>query len=645
MTAFDWTDVLGHDTFVDDHYTLADADPTIDVVSKLMPAVEQPGRSTTVQSVAEMVTTGGSHNVWDLRLTGSVPGTSLALHNMSGGAVIPHFGPVLPVAQGGTDTPNISPVSGPLSAVVRGDRLVVTSTESCTPTGDSQLRACGRVIDLDVSTNPTTRRQDFYIAQKNRSIYAPAAAFAQDGNLFLTFTRSSLTEMPSSYVARQAPADPAGSLSAFARLMAGTSWWNVGWWVRSIGMATDPQVADSAWASNLAATQTNDYSYRTAQLTTATGDTYIPITPLRVVDSRTGPVGAFYNGVPKAFDVAGMGTIPANAVAITGNLTVVNPQTGGYVSVGPTVSANPTTSTINFAQYQERANNVTLPLNADGGLMAVFKGGGGADRFTDMILDISGYFLADDNGATYTPVTSSRVLDSRVGTGLAGRFQVNVPRTFAVTGVPPGAKAVTGNLTVVGPTKRGYVSLTPNPQANPTTSTINFPVADTIANGVTVQLSDTGTLSAVFKASGGSTDLIFDVTGYYLDDLTGLRFYPLNPGRIMDTRFNTLTQLFGPFSSSTPRTLVTGGHFGVPANALAVTGSLTVVGQTKAGYVSITKSPDATPPVSTINFPVGDVRANGVTVPLNAANDMALVYKASSGAKTHLILDLTGYFK
>ena len=83
----------------------------------------------------------------------------------------------------------------------------------------------------------------------------------------------------------------------------------------------------------------------------------------------------------------------------------------------------------------------------------------------------------------------------------------------------------------------------------------------------------------------------------------------------------------------------------MPGDALAVTGNLTVVGQTTAGYVSITKSPDATPPVSTINFPLADIRANGVTVPLNATNDMAIVYKGSSGAKTHLILDLTGYFR
>ena len=143
----------------------------------------------------------------------------------------------------------------------------------------------------------------------------------------------------------------------------------------------------------------------------------------------------------------------------------------------------------------------------------------------------------------------------------------------------------------------------------------------------------------------GTTNLIFHVTGYYLAGTSGLRFYPLNPGRIMDTRFTTMTQLYGQFASSTPRTLVTGGHFGVPGDALAVSGNLTVVGQTKAGYVSITKTPTATPPVSTINFPLGDVRANGITVPLNPANDMALVYKATTGAKTHLILDLTGYFK
>ena len=36
-------------------------------------------------------------------------------------------------------------------------------------------------------------------------------------------------------------------------------------------------------------------------------------------------------------------------------------------------------------------------------------------------------------------------------------------------------------------------------------------------------------------AGSGTTDVVLDVTGYFTA-LSGLAFYPLNPGRIMDTR-------------------------------------------------------------------------------------------------------------
>ena len=78
--------------------------------------------------------------------------------------------------------------------------------------------------------------------------------------------------------------------------------------------------------------------------------------------------------------------------------------------------------------------------------------------------------------------------------------------------------------------------------------------------------------------------------------------------------------------------------------AKAITGNLTVTGQTRAGYASITPDPDNAPATSTINFPLGDTRANGVTVPLNGSGDMSLVYKAGSGT-AYLILDVAGYFK
>jgi hypothetical protein len=57
----------------------------------------------------------------------------------------------------------------------------------------------------------------------------------------------------------------------------------------------------------------------------------------------------------------------------------------------------------------------------------------------------------------------------------------------------------------------------PNPTATPSTSTLNFNRGDIKANGLTVALSPSGTLSATYMSTpGNTTDLVFDVTGYYV---------------------------------------------------------------------------------------------------------------------------------
>ena len=122
------------------------------------------------------------------------------------------------------------------------------------------------------------------------------------------------------------------------------------------------------------------------------------------------------------------------------------------------------------------------------------------------------------SGATYVPLTPARLLDSRVGNGLSGTFSAGVPRTFQVSGrggVPGNAVAVTGNLTVTNQRTAGVVFLGPNPTPSPSSSTLNFPVGDDRANGVTLALSPTGSLSATYLAAWGTTHLVFDVTGYF----------------------------------------------------------------------------------------------------------------------------------
>ncbi len=262
---------------------------------------------------------------------------------------------------------------------------------------------------------------------------------------------------------------------------------------------------------------------------------------------------------------------------------------------------------------------------------------------TDFVFDVTGYFSSAQTGATYLPLTPARLLDTRFGNGLSGKFGANAPRTFQVSGrggVPGNAVAVTGNFTVTNQTAAGAAFLGPNSTASPTTSTINFPVGDNRANGVTLALGSGGTLSATYMASSGTTDFVFDVTGYFVA-AGGSTYLPLTPARLLDSRFGN--GLSGAFSANAPRTFQVSGRGGVPSGAVAVSGNFTVTNQTAAGAAFLGPNSTATPSTSTLNFPVGDSRANGVILALGPGGTLSATYMASGGS-SDFVFDVTGYF-
>jgi hypothetical protein len=84
---------------------------------------------------------------------------------------------------------------------------------------------------------------------------------------------------------------------------------------------------------------------------------------------------------------------------------------------------------------------------------------------------------------------------------------------------------------------------------------------------------------------------------------------------------------------------------GVPSTATAVTGNLTVTGQTSSGYLFIGPVATNNPTSSTLNFPTGDDRANAVTVALGAGGTLSITFVApSNGPSAQAIFDVTGYF-
>ena len=256
---------------------------------------------------------------------------------------------------------------------------------------------------------------------------------------------------------------------------------------------------------------------------TAPPSTYHPLTPTRILDSRDGtggPGGALGSRSPRTFAVTGAGGVPANATAVTGNLTVTGQTSLGYLYVGPTAMTNPTSSTLNFPVGDSRANAVTVALGGTGSLSVTYASPD-ASSTAHVIFDVTGYFTPDMTGSTFVPLSPSRILDSRSGTGGISLLKSHVAQSFAVTGgsggVPAGATAVTGNLTVTQQNSLGFLYLGPDPMDNPTSSSLNFPVGDDRANAVTVALGIGGRLSVTYAAPtlDKTAHVIFDVTGYF----------------------------------------------------------------------------------------------------------------------------------
>jgi hypothetical protein len=130
---------------------------------------------------------------------------------------------------------------------------------------------------------------------------------------------------------------------------------------------------------------------------------------------------------------------------------------------------------------------------------------------------------ADAYGGTkFYTLTPCRVLDTRNPNGPLGgpSLQPLATRTFTIPAascsVPTGARTITANITVTGPTQPGYLTLYASNGTQPLTSSINFMPGQTRANNVVLVLSSDGTGSIkVFAASLGTVDFILDVNGYF----------------------------------------------------------------------------------------------------------------------------------
>ena len=251
---------------------------------------------------------------------------------------------------------------------------------------------------------------------------------------------------------------------------------------------------------------------------------YGGLTPARLLDTRpTGETtdGDFEGGVkPGAgnqleLQVAGRGRVPADARVVIVNITSVAADSPGFVTVHPCLATRPVVSSLNFTAGTNRANEVIAQLDADGKL-CVFN-----NKSTHLVVDVVGWLPA---GAGYTAVSPARLVDTRTtgetidGSQEAGGIrpadsELVVPVANRAE-VPDSATAVVVNITAIGATQKGFITVYDCEGARPAASSLNYVAGVNSPNELIAGLNADGEI-CVYTLH--SIHIAVDVVGYITD--------------------------------------------------------------------------------------------------------------------------------
>jgi subtilisin family serine protease len=372
---------------------------------------------------------------------------------------------------------------------------------------------------------------------------------------------------------------------------------------------------------------------------------YFPLTPARIMDSRTGNGTAgspFTTKATRTLQVTSRGGVPASGVeAVVMNVTVTNPTIASHVTVWPSGSI-PLASNLNFVAGQTVPNLVTVGVSGTGTVNFQLDNGS-----ADIIADVVGYYGdgtgVGASGARYAPQSPYRILDSRIGTGgYSSPWGAGVTRDLTLTGVPNDATAVVLNVTATNPTAASFATLWPSGLARPNpASNLNVVAGQTVPNLVIVGIGANRKVSLYNDA--GSTDFIADVVGWYGGASANKLFTPAgSPTRLLDSRVGT-GGFSTPWGPGVTRDLTVAGNGPVPSDAAAAVMNVTATNPTAASFVTVFPSAGTFPtPASNLNFVAGQTVPNLTMVQIGGNKKVSFYNNAGS---TDLIADVVGWFR
>lgn len=377
--------------------------------------------------------------------------------------------------------------------------------------------------------------------------------------------------------------------------------------------------------------------------------TFYPKPPERILDTRSGvgaPKGAVGGGRTIDFQVTGRGGLALSGVsAVVLNLTVTGPTGPGHVTAYPTGVTRPTASSLNYTKGWTGANSVTVAVGT-GGRVSLYNHGASAH----LIADVTGYYAGDNNvwehggrvGGAYHPITPTRLVDTRGGPKVPAGYYFNAAASWDPA-IDPHVKAFAVNITAVGPAAGGHlIAWNGDPNGLPTTSVLNYTAGKTVPNLAIVptkpcvDCDDAEGWPSIGVYTHAATHVLVDLVGYF-DDSTltdGLRFTPLTPSRIVDSRIGLgVAAPIGPDQTVSVAAAPSG------TNALAL--NVTAVAPTAGTFLTVWPSGESRPWASNLNPAAGQTVPNAAITGLGTNRAFSLYNAVGS---TNVVVDAVGRY-
>ncbi|MEZ5134326.1 MAG: hypothetical protein R2699_04530 [Acidimicrobiales bacterium] len=372
------------------------------------------------------------------------------------------------------------------------------------------------------------------------------------------------------------------------------------------------------------------------------GSTFHPITPERVLDTRTG-LGGLASPVTSALrtvDPSAATGVPDSGVSgVVVNVTVTGGTAASHLTVGPGGAPTPTASTLNWAPGTTRQ-----PGDGPGRCGRDARRGqqrrfGGGDRRRPRLA------RAGSRGDRLHTVPPERLVDTRTGLGAPAAALFGPGETMTIDptghlGVPEvGATGIVANVTVTDTTAASHLTAWPTGTTMPASSNLNWAAGTTVPNMVITRLGADGTLQ--LRNNSGTAQVIVDVVGWLGPEPIGGRACRLiGPTRVLDTRDGTGGPA-GVLTAGGERPLTLAGAAGIPSvDVGAVFGNATATSTSAASHLTIWPAGATMPTVSNLNWSAGQTVANHVVLPLGTGGAVTL---ANHAGTMHAVLDATAW--